>query len=158
MAEVRYFYVDDDTTVLFAANGTALTTLVVGLPELVPLVRFQFPTFPMWIYFGGLIFAFCAKMMIQLINADMRQREKFQAIRAFLIEVREDENTAEELKEHIAGQWKLIERQQATLLQAHHAPRLDRIRTLCFFFSAVCFLIGTATLIYYAGFIGSPDA
>lgn len=158
MAEVRFFYIDDDTAVLFAANGTALTALLVGLADIVPLIQFSLPTFPMWAYFSGLIFAFFAKMVIQLINTDMRKRENLQAIRTFLMEVDEDANAAEELKDQIAAQWALVDQQHRTLLQAHHGPRLDRIRALSFFLSAICFLIGTATLIYYAGFITPSPA
>lgn len=158
MAEVQYFYIDDDTAVLFAANGTALTALLVGLPDIVPLMKIPLPTYPMWIYFGGLIFAFCAKLIIQLVNGDTRQREKLQAARTFLLAALEDQHLTTEQHDQLTEQWALIERRHSMLLQPRYGPFIDQARALFFFLSAICFLTGTASLIYLAGFIETADA
>lgn len=150
---IKYFYVEDDTAVLFAANGTALTALLVGITDIVPLVKFPLPTYPMWLYFLGLIFAFLAKAMIQLINGDTLQREKLQNGRDVLMAATKKNELPEELSAQFEASWKILEAQHAKLLKPHHGPRIDKLRALFFFLSAVCFLIATSTLIYLAGFL-----
>jgi len=150
---MKYFYVEDDTAVLFAANGTALTALLVGITDIVPLVKFLLPTYPMWLYFMGLIFAFLAKAMIQLINGDTLQREKLQNGRDVMIAASTEQDLPEEISAQLDATWKIIEAQHAKLLKPHHGPRIDKLRALFYFASAVCFLIATATLIHLAGLI-----
>lgn len=147
----KYFYVEDDTAVLFAANGTALTALLVGISDVVPLLKSEMPTYPMWIYFIGLIFAFFAKMMIQLINGDIRQREKLQHARDFIIETRVNPEIDEALIAQLDESWRLTDLQYAKLLKQHHGPTIDKARAAFFLASAVCFLLATASLIDLAG-------
>lgn len=150
---IKYFYVEDDTGVLFAANGTALTALLVGLTDIVPLVKFAIPTFPMWLYLFGLIFAFLSKGMIQLINGDGLQREKLQNARDVMMAAAKESDLSDEISDQLASTWKTMEIQHAKLLKPHHGPRLDKLRALFFFLSALCFLVATSTLIYLAGLV-----
>jgi hypothetical protein len=150
---IKYYYVNDDTAVLFAGNGTALTGLLVGITNLVPLIKFPIPTFPMWIYFFGLIFAFLSKAMIQLVNDDTFQREKMQNARDVLLAAEQTLQDSDDKTDQLEAAWKLIETQHSTLLNPQSGSRVAKFRALFFFLSAFCFLIATAMLIYFAGFL-----
>lgn len=150
---IKYFYIEDDTAVLFAANGTALTALLVGVADVIPLINFPIPTYPMWLYFLGLIFAFLSKAMIQLTNGDILQREKLQNARDFMMQVTSKPDLPEELSSQFDTTWKIIETQHGKLLKPHHGPRIDKLRAIFFFLSALCFLIATSHLIYLAGYL-----
>lgn len=151
---IKYFYIEDDTGVLFAANGTALTALMVGVTEIVPLIKFQFPTLPMWFYFVGLICAFVSKAMIQMTNSDTLQREKLQSARDTLMEAESKQNLPPEMKNELAKAWNQMAIQHSKLWKLEWFPRINLVRAIFFVFSALCFLIATAQLIYFAGFLG----
>jgi hypothetical protein len=69
-----------------ALNGTALTAVLAGASGLISENTIDVPTLPMWIYLAGLVFAFIAKSVIMAFNDDVKQREKSQAARDFLME------------------------------------------------------------------------
>ncbi len=143
---------------LFASNGTALAAILVGLPDVLPLIDFPLPTYPMWVYFLGLIFAFMSKSVIQIQNGDMRQREKLQAARDWIISVSESPDAAVELKGQLPAMWEKLDILHKKLLKEHHGPRLDKIRAFCFFAAGVCFLLGTASLIHLASYAKAPTS
>lgn len=148
---IKYFYFEDDTGVLFAANGTALTALLVGITNIVPLLKFPVPTYPMWLFFLGLIFAFLSKAMIQLINDDTLQREKLQSSRDFIVSALKEPNLPQEMSASLNASWKDMESKHGSLLKPHSAQRIAKLRALFYFISAFCFLIATSRLIYLAG-------
>jgi len=113
MATVKFFYVEDDTAVLFGANGTALTASLAAVAGLLSDIKFPIPMFPLWAFFLGLIFAFLSKAIITICNGDMREREKSQSIRDFVMEVRADPATTEEQQQKwmlFGPQWKRVGR------------------------------------------------
>lgn len=150
---VRYFYVEDDTAVLFGANGTALTALLIGVTDFIPLAKFSIPTDPMWLYFLGLIFAFLAKGMIQLINDDTLQREKLQNMRDLVTSAQKETDLTQEISKQLDDMWNFMEARYKTLFSPQGVMRISHVRALFFLASALCFLIGTARLIYLAGFL-----
>jgi hypothetical protein len=150
---MKYFYVEDDTAVLFAANGTALTVLLVGVTDIVPLVKFPIPTYPIWLYFFGLIFAFLSKAMIQLINGDILQREKLQNARDVMMAAEKQPDLPEQISAQLEAVWKFMEQRHKTLLKLEHGPRIDKLRALFFFLSSLSFLFATSKLIYLAGLL-----
>jgi hypothetical protein len=150
---IKYYYVEDDTAVLFAGNGTALTALLVGITDLVSQLKFPIPTFPMWLYFVGLIFAFLSKAMIQLINGDIFQREKLQNARDVMMAAQKQPDLPEEVSAQIEATWKFMEERHRSLLKPQNGPFIDKLRALFFFLSALCFLFATSRLIYLAGFL-----
>lgn len=147
----KYFYLEDDTAILIAANGTALAALLVNVSDIVTALRLPSPTFQMWFYLCGLVFAFAAKAIIELINGDLRQREKLQYTRDFLIEARSNPALSPELEVQLQNTWNAMEEQHARLLKPEHGPSLDKWRALFYFSSALCFVVGTSTLIVLAG-------
>lgn len=152
---IKYFYVEDDTAVLFAANGTALTALLVGIKDLIPLIKFQLPTYPIWLYFVGLIFAFLSKAMIQLINNDTLQRERLQDARDVVLEGKARSDLTEEMSAQLDAMWSFADAAYAKLIRPQTAPRIAKLRALFFFLSAMCFLVTTSALIYLAGVLTS---
>lgn len=152
----KFFYIEDDTAMLFASNGSALAALLVGLPDVLPLLDFPLPTYPMWLFFTGLFLAFGSKSVIQLQNEDMRQREKLQHSRDWVISTEANPDTPDELKVRLPEIWEKIAVQHSKLLKEKSGPALDRIRAVCFFLSGLCFLMGTGSLIYLAGFARVP--
>ncbi|MGV2099741.1 hypothetical protein [Rhizobium sp. 21-4511-3d] len=150
MATVKYFYVDDDTAILFGANGTALTAALAAAGGMISDVKFAIPTFPMWIYLLGLIFAFVSKMVITAYNGDTREREKSQSVRDFLLEVRQDPDF-EATGIDWDAQWREMEERRKHLLGLHAANRLNGLRAYSFFASALCFLIATSSVIWFVG-------
>lgn len=157
MMPMKYFYVEDDTAILFAANGTALTAMLIGVKDVIPLIKFQLPTYPMWLYFLGLIFAFLSKAMIQLINSDTQQRERLQNIRDFVIESRAQPDLTEEISAGLDDTWAFAEAEYAKLIKRETAPRIAKLRAIFFFASSLCFLVATSALIYLAGFLATPQ-
>jgi len=153
----KYFYVEDDTGALIAANGTALGALLLNVSEVLSSMKFALPTFPMWLYLAGLVFAFASKGIVQAINGDIRQREKLQYARDFVIDARESSQQDPELDSQLQDMWAAMEKQHARLLKPNHGPLLDRVRALSFFASALCFLVGTSTLIVLAGQLSPVD-
>lgn len=153
LMQPKYFYIDDDTAVLFAANGTPLLAVMATITDIIPMSKISIPTFPMWIYLFGLVFAFIAKAMIQLMNDDIRQREKLQYGRDFTVEALGREDLPPEVKAQLDTGWIALEAQYAKLLKIHHVPMINNVRALSFYLSAICFLISTSTLIYLAGVI-----
>jgi hypothetical protein len=147
---LKYFYIEDDTGTLFAANGTALTALLVGITNIVPLIKFPIPTLPMWLYFLGLIFAFFSKAMVQIMNEDTLQREKLQNARDFLVNTNEKNNLTLEMKNQLDDSWKYLDQQHKSLLKLSQIPLINKLRATFFFLSALCFLMATAQLIYLA--------
>lgn len=154
----KFFYIEDDTAILFASNGTALAAILVGLPDVLPLIDFPLPTYPMWIYFLGLIFAFMSKSVIQVQNGDMRQREKLQANRDWIMSANENPDTTEEFKVQLQLLWEKLDKTHSKLLKEHHGPRLDKLRAIFFFVAGLCFLIGTASLISLASYAKAPGS
>ncbi|MER8670443.1 hypothetical protein NKH45_25240 [Mesorhizobium sp. M1156] len=154
---IKYFYVEDDTAVLFAANGTALTALLVGLKDIVPAITFPIPTFPIWLYLLGLIFAFLSKAMIQLINGDTLQRERLQNARDLLIAALKEPDLTEDISAQLDATWRWTEAEYMKLINLPNAPRIAKLRALFFFLSALCFLIATSVLIHLAGFLTTPQ-
>jgi hypothetical protein len=152
----KFFRIEDDTATLFASNGTALVALLVGLPDILPLLDFPLPTYPMWLFFAGLLLAFGAKSVIQLQNEDMRQREKLQHSRDWIISTGENPETPDEIRARLPELWEKMTVQHSKLLKEQSGPILDRIRTVCFVLSGLCFLMGTGSLIYLAGFAKVP--
>jgi hypothetical protein len=147
----RYFYVEDDTAILIAANGTALAALLINAADIITNLRLPLPTFPMWVYLTGLVFAFGAKAVVQLMNDDIRQREKLQHARDFMIEAAKSPDLTPELNERLQSGWLSMEEHYSRLLKPVHGPRLDKLRAFLFLSSALCFLIATSTLIVVAG-------
>lgn len=154
---IKYFYVEDDTAVLFAANGTALTALLVGIKDVIPLIKFQLPTYPMWLYFLGLIFAFLSKAMIQLINSDTLERERLQNARDLVLEGRARSDLTEEMSAQLDTLWSFADAAYAKLIKPQTAPRIAKLRALFFFLSSLCFLVATSALIYLAGFLATQS-
>jgi hypothetical protein len=151
MATVKFFNVEDDTAILFGANGTALTATLAAAAGLISDFKFPIPTFPMWIYFLGLIFAFGSKMVIMTYNGDIREREKSQATRDFLLEIKDDPNLSDALKADWGTHWKAMEERRKILLSVEVAERLNYWRALFFFASAICFLMATSSVIWFVG-------
>ncbi|KSV75553.1 hypothetical protein N185_17075 [Sinorhizobium sp. GW3] len=151
MATVKFFNVEDDTAILFGANGTALTAALAAVAGMLSEVKFSIPIFPMWIYFLGLIFAFGSKIVIMIYNGDIRERERSQAARDFLIEIQADPNLNDSLKADFAVQWKVMEERRKFLLNVTVAERLNYWRVLFFFASALCFLTGTSSILWFVG-------
>ncbi|WP_454849567.1 hypothetical protein [Rhizobium binxianense] len=151
MATVKFFNVEDDTAILFGANGTALTATLAAVAGMISDIKFPIPTYPMWIYFLGLIFAFGSKMVIMIYNGDIREREKSQATRDFLLEIKDDPNLPAELEADWNLSWKSMEDRRKILLSVCAAERLNYWRALFFFASAICFLIATSSIIWFVG-------
>lgn len=152
----KFVYIEDDTTSFLAANGGALTALLVGLPDILPLVDFPLPTYPMWIYFLGLIFAFGAKSIIQIQNDDMRQREKLQNHRNWAITASESPDMTEELSKQLDAVWEKLAALHGRLLKEHHGPILDKARASFYFASGLSFLTATGSIIWLAGYAKTP--
>jgi hypothetical protein len=150
MATVRYFYVDDDTAILFGANGTALTAALAAAGGMISNIKFAIPTFPMWIYLLGLIFAFISKIVIMTYNGDTREREKSQSVRDFLLEARQSPEF-EATGIDWDAQWHAMEERRKVLLSLRAADRLNGLRAYSFFASALCFLISTSSVIWFVG-------
>lgn len=93
----------------------------------------------MWLYFGGPIAAFSAKSVIQLQNEDLRQREKLQHDRDWIIEAR-------------GNPWEKLSQRHRKLLKEHNGQVLDRIRASAYLASGSCFLAATASIIHLAGY------
>ena len=51
MATVKYFAIEDDTAILFGANGTALTAALAAIAGMISDIKFSLPIFPLWFYF-----------------------------------------------------------------------------------------------------------
>ncbi|WP_245279815.1 hypothetical protein [Rhizobium leguminosarum] len=151
MATVKFFKVEDDTAILFGANGTALTASLAAVAGMISNIKFPIPTFPMWIYFLGLIFAFGSKMVIMIYNGDILEREKSQATRDFLLEIKDDPNLDDALKADWDTSWKMMDGRRKILLSIETAERMNYWRPLLFFASALCFLIATSSVIWFVG-------
>ncbi|WP_244429803.1 hypothetical protein [Rhizobium leguminosarum] len=151
MATVKFFKVEDDTAILFGANGTALTASLAAVAGMISNIKFPIPTFPMWIYFLGLIFAFGSKMVIMIYNGDILEREKSQATRDFLLEIKDDPNLDDALKADWDTSWKMMDGRRKILLSIETAERMNYWRSLLFFASALCFLIATSSVIWFVG-------
>ncbi|MGO6815623.1 hypothetical protein ELI02_22400 [Rhizobium leguminosarum] len=151
MATVKFFNVEDDTAILFGANGTALTATLAAVAGMISDIKFSIPTFPMWIYFLGLIFAFGSKMVVMTYNGDIREREKSQAACDFLLEIKDDPNLPDAMKADWDTHWQAMEDRRKILLSLKAAERLNYWRALFFFASAICFLIGTSSIIWFVG-------
>jgi hypothetical protein len=147
MATVRYFYIDDDTAVLFGANGTALTTALVGATGIISDVQIELPVFPLWSYLVGLVSAFISKAVINLFNDDVRAREKAQAARDFLIDAMNEAPPS--FRPQLEAQWAAITEQHSKLLTETAVTRLNMIRAVTYLISALCFLSGTASIISF---------
>lgn len=146
----KYFYVDDDTAILVGANGSALAALLLNAANIVSELKLPMPAVPMWMYLAGLLLAFAAKAIIELQNSDVRQREKLQHGRDFIIEAQANPDITPEMADGIKTTWNLMEEQYGKLLKPQHGPMLDRWRALFYFSSALCFVIATSILIYQA--------
>lgn len=151
MATVKFFKVEDDTAILFGANGTALTASLAAVAGMISNIKFPIPTFPMWIYFLGLIFAFGSKMVIMIYNGDILEREKSQATRDFLLEIKDGPNLDDALKADWDTSWKMMDGRRKILLSIETAERMNYWRSLLFFASALCFLIATSSVIWFVG-------
>ncbi|HEX8044471.1 hypothetical protein [Rhizobium sp.] len=151
MATVKYFYISDDTAILFGANGTALTATLAAVSGMISNVKFPIPTFPMWIYFLGLIFAFLAKAIIGIFNDDVREREKSQSVRDFIMEAMIDPHATDLLREQLSVQWIEMEDRRKILLKIATIDKLNKWRAIFFYISALCFLAGTSTIILFVG-------
>ncbi len=146
----KFLYVEDDTAILVGANGTALAALLLNATDIVSVLKLPMPALPMWTYLVGLLLAFSAKAIIQIMNDDIRQREKLQQARDFYIEAQENPHLTPELAEQLQVGWRLVEQQHARLLKPHHGPRLDLWRAIFYFSSALCFVVATSLLVYQA--------
>jgi hypothetical protein len=107
---LKYFYIEDDTGVLFGANGSALTALLIAISGVVPLAKVTIPAGLMWVYLLGLVFAFLSKAMIQLTNDDTLQREKLQHMRDLSIASRNELISRQNYPTRsmsIGGRWRL---------------------------------------------------
>ncbi|MBX5160336.1 hypothetical protein HJB89_24940 [Rhizobium sp. NZLR8] len=151
MATVKFFKVEDDTAILFGANGTALTASLAAVAGMISNIKFPIPTFPLWIYFLGLIFAFGSKMVIMIYNGDIREREKSPATRDFLLEIKDDPDLDDSLKADWDTHWKMMEDRRKILLSIKTAERLNYWRALFFFASALCILTATSSVILFVG-------
>jgi hypothetical protein len=149
MAAVKYFYIEDDTAVLFGANGTALTAVLAGASGLVSENKIDMPTLPMWMFLIGLVFAFIAKSVIMAFNDNVKQREKSQAVRDFLMEARKENEGNDAALKEIDAQWLIMESQRKLLLSAKMITALNWVRACTFFAAAICFLIGTSSIILF---------
>jgi hypothetical protein len=150
---IKYFYVEDDSAVLFGANGTALTLLLVGIKDIVPMAKFSIPTDPLWLYFMGLIFAFLSKGMIQLLNDDTLQREKLQNMRDILTTAKNVPDLDKEISSQIDNNWKIMDVRYKSLFSPNNVLRIGKLRAIFFFASVVCFLIATSRLIHFASIL-----
>ncbi|TCL96103.1 hypothetical protein C8J38_101456 [Rhizobium sp. PP-WC-2G-219] len=151
MATVKYFVIEDDTAILFGANGTALTAALAAIAGMISDIKFSLPIYPLWFYFLGLIFAFVSKSIIALVNSDTRERERSQSVRDFLMEVRSDPNTPDDFMPEWDKLWSQMEAQRRLLLTPEFAQRLPYWRAYSFWASAFCFLVGTASIIIFVG-------
>lgn len=151
MTTVKYFYVDDDTAILFGANGTGLTATLVATSGALSSTTISMPTFPMWCYLSGLVFAFASKSVIMLYNNDVKQRERSQSARDFLIEARAKHAGDEETLSILEFNWREMEKQRSSLLTVKMTNRLNLVRAYSFVFSALLFLFGTISIIVYVG-------
>ncbi|CAM5771132.1 hypothetical protein [Mesorhizobium amorphae] len=157
MATVRYFYIEDNTAILFGANGTALTASLAAMAGLISEVKFPLPVFPLWAYFAGLVCAFLCKMIIESFNGDVREREKSQSIRDFVMEVSADKSIPEEHKPDLDALWTTMEQRRNLLLTESMTKKLDRWRLLLFAASALCFLVGTSSILVFVGSHTQPE-
>jgi hypothetical protein len=148
--DAKVLYIEDDTGVLFGANGSALTALLIGISGVVPLAKVSIPAGVMWVYLLGIVFAFLSKAMIQLINDDTSQREKLQHMLDLLIAARNEPNITAELSSQIGVNWRSMDARYQTLFSPNRAACINRLRALFFFLSAFCFLISTARLVFFA--------
>lgn len=151
MATVKYFYVEDDTTILFGANGTALTAALAAVAGMISQVKLDIPTFPLWAYFFGLLFAFVSKSVIMIYNGDIREREKSQATRDFLMEVEGQKDALKREGFDWDDSWKAMIDRRKFLLTVKTAERLNYVRAYAFFASATCFVLGTGSILLFVG-------
>ena len=148
--QTKFIYIEDDTAVLFAANGTPLLAVMAAFADIVPLQKFSMPILSMWLYLFGLVFIFFSKMIIQWFNDDMRQRERLQNGRDILLETMSRDDLPDEFRLQTEEHWKVLEGYTATLLQTDTALRLSKWRAYCFFLSGICFLVSSLILIFAA--------
>jgi hypothetical protein len=148
----KFFYIEDDTAMLFASNGTALAALLIGIPDILPLLDFPVPTYPMWLFFAGLFLAFGAKSVIQLQNEDTRQREKLQHARDWIMNTDANPDVDGDVKTQLPALWERLDARHKRLLSERQGRALDHVRAACYLLSGTCFLAGTGSLIYLAGF------
>ncbi len=151
MASVKYFYVEDDTAILFGANGTALTATLAAVAGMISDIKFAIPTFPLWAYFAGLIFAFISKSVIMIYNGDVKEREKSQAVRDFLLEALPEKEALAKEGVDWDKEWADMVERRKTLLSLKTTYRLNYVRAYAFFASAICFVLGTGSILWFVG-------
>ncbi len=132
MATVKFFKVEDDTAILFGANGTALTATLAAVAGMIADVKFSIPVFPIWLYFLGLIFAFGSKAVIMLYNGDILEREKGQAVRDYVLEIKDDPELTEYMQRELDSLWKMMDEKRKRLLTVQSAERLNYWRAAFF--------------------------
>ncbi|MDR7222479.1 hypothetical protein [Aminobacter aminovorans] len=153
MATVKFFYIEDDTAVLFGANGTALTASLAAVAGFISDIKFPIPTFPLWAFFLGLVFAFLSKAIITIYNGDVREREKGQSIRDFVMEVADDPNMTNDLRIEMNAVWAMMEDRRKKLLSLGAVYKLEKWRAVFYFGSAICFLLGTSSILLFVASI-----
>lgn len=149
MDNPKFFKVEDDTAILFGANGTALTASLVAVAGMISETKFSIPMYPIWIYFMGLVFGFCSKAVIMIYNGDIREREKGQAARDYLISIQAQPEIYEQFEDDCHALWEATELKRKSLLTVKTAERLNYWRAAFFFASAICFIVATSGIILF---------
>lgn len=145
--QTKFIHIEDDTAVLFAANGTPLLAVMAAFADIVPLEQFSLPILPMWLYLLGLIFIFVSKIIIQTFNDDMRQRERLQNGRDIFLETLSREDIPDDFRRQTEIQLESLNAFSDKLLKIKTVNALTRWRAICFLFSGICFLVSSFILI-----------
>lgn len=148
--DTKFIHIEDDTGILFAANGTPLLAVMAGFTDILPIAKFHLPILSVWLYFFGLIFIFFSKIIIQTFNDDMRQRERLQNGRNILLENLSRDDIPEELRNKFEENWNALDKYTETLVQEKMTAALARWRAIFFLLSGFCFLISSFILILSA--------
>ena len=143
----KFFYIDDNTAVLIAANGSPLLVFITAIKDLIELEGISSLIPALWIYFAGLIFAFCCKPVIEFINDDTKEREKLQYGRNLAIETLKTENLPDEIRRQAEETLVMVEHRYTKLLKPTNASKPAHLRAWFFALSCICFLVATAMLI-----------
>jgi len=149
--QTKFIYIEDDTAVLFAANGAPLLALIGAFADIVPLQKFSMPALAMWLYLFGLFFIFLSKIIIQAFNDDMRQRERLQNGRDILLENMARPDLPAEFLTQMEDGWKQLESFTAKLIDQKTTTSLAKWRAFFFLLSGICFIVASLSLVLAAG-------
>lgn len=139
---------------LFKANGASLTlyvTVITGLIASDALSARLWALIPCMIYFIGLCFAFVVHISHRAIDEDVRQRERLNDARTFIIDKLKRDDLPPTIRTELEVAFGRAEEKHKTLMTIADKERTDRLGGKAYFWSLGCFLASTFLVMIYFG-------